>query len=446
MKLRDFSIAAIVLAVLLGVLYWSNHREQREDSSVRASPDAQVRILSLSQTEITRLAIHRKGQPQVDLSRNGSGTWQITAPQLLPADQEDISSVLSTLSSLNSERLLEEKASDLTPYGLGNPALELDVTLKDNKTEKLLIGDPTPSGNAYYVMLAGNPRLFTMASYNKSTLDKGVNDLRDKRLLTVDFDKVSQIELLNRQPDKKQDITFARDKDAWQILRPKPFRADTDQVEELIRSLRAAKMDVTATADDAKTAAAFKSASPFATARVTGASGTQELEVRKGKDDYFAKSSAVSGVYKVLGSVGTGLDKGLDDFRNKKVFDFGYQDPNKIEIHDGPKSYFFTRSGSDWWGPAGKKLDETSSQALVNRLRELSAAKFPDSGFSAPTLEITITSNDSKRIERVSIAKNGDAYIAKRENEPSLYELPSSAVLQLEESAANVKPSFAPKK
>jgi len=64
------------------------------------------------------------------------------------ADQEDISSVLSTLSSLNSERLLEEKALDLTPYGLGNPALELDVTLKDKKTEKLLIGDPTPSGNA----------------------------------------------------------------------------------------------------------------------------------------------------------------------------------------------------------------------------------------------------------------------------------------------------------
>jgi Domain of unknown function (DUF4340) len=205
-------------------------------------------------------------------------------------------------------------------------------------------------------------------------------------------------------------------------------------------------MDVTSASDDAKTATAFKSASPFAVARVTGASGTQELEVRKSKDDYYAKSSAVSGVYKVPSSVGTALDKGRDDFRNKKLFDFGYQDPDKIEIHDGPKSYFFTRSGSDWWAPDGKKLEDMSSRALVGNLRELSAGKFPDSGFSAPTLEIIVMSNEGKRIERVSIAKKGDAYVAKRENEPALYELSSSAVSQLEDSAANVKPSLPPKK
>src|SRR5271169_4251732 len=198
MKLRDLFIAAFVLAVLLGVLYLSNHRKQEEDSSVKASPDAPVKILSLNQKEITGLVIHRNGQPQVDLSRNGSGTWKITAPKSLPADQSDVSSLLSTLSSLNSDRLLEEKAPDLAAYGLANPSLEFDVALNGNKTEKLLIGDPTPTGNAYYVMLAGDPRLFTAASYNKSNLDKSVNDLRDKRLLTADFDRVSQIELMNQ--------------------------------------------------------------------------------------------------------------------------------------------------------------------------------------------------------------------------------------------------------
>ena len=27
-------------------------------------------------------------------------------------------------------------------------------------------------------------------------------------------------------------------------------------------------------------------------------------------------------------------------FRNKKLFDFGYDDPNKLELHDGAKAYF----------------------------------------------------------------------------------------------------------
>ena len=446
MKLRDLFIASCVLAVLLGVLYWSNHRKQGEDSSVKASPDAPVKILSLNQTEIIRLVIHRRGQPQVDLSRNGSGTWQITAPMPLPADQAEVAGLLSTLSSLNSDRLLDEKAPDLAPYGLANPSLEVDVALKGDKTEKLLIGDPTPTGNAYYVMLASDPRLFTAASYNKSNLDKSVNDLRDKRLLTADFDRVSQIELMNQKPGKQQDITFARNKDAWQIRKPKPYRVDTDQVDALIRSLKDAKMDTASASEGASNAATFKSAAPFAIAKITEASGTQKLEVRKRKDDYYAKSSVLSGIYKVSANSAVSLDKSLDNFRNRKLFDFGYQVPDKLEIHDGSKSYFLTRSGSDWWGLDGKKLDEASVQLLLSKIRELSAEKFTDSGFTTPMLEIAVTSNDSKRIEKVYIAKGKETYIARREREPALYELPVSSVVDLQKSAADVKPDSESKK
>ena len=38
---------------------------------------------------------------------------------------------------------------------------------------------------------------------------------------------------------------------------------------------------------------------PSSTARVTDPSGAQELQIRKSKDLYLAKSSAVEGIYKV---------------------------------------------------------------------------------------------------------------------------------------------------
>src|SRR5258708_10814285 len=98
--------------------------------------------------------------------------------------------------------------------------------------------------------------------------------------------------------------------------------------------------------DEKKAAAAFEAGTPFATVQVTDVSGTQELQVRKNKDDYYAKSSAVVGVSKISSWTGAGLDKGLDDFRNKKLFDFGFAEPEKIEIHNVSKSYFLTRSGS----------------------------------------------------------------------------------------------------
>ena len=35
------------------------------------------------------------------------------------------------------------------------------------------MGDNTPAGNAVYVALAGDPRVFTLANYSKTSLDKG---------------------------------------------------------------------------------------------------------------------------------------------------------------------------------------------------------------------------------------------------------------------------------
>jgi hypothetical protein len=446
MKLRDLTIATAVLAALMGALYWSNHHKAKDEEGVKASADVSPKILSLNQADIVAVRIDRQGQPELNLTRSQSGGWQITAPEPLPADQDSVSSMLATLSSLNSDRLLEEKAGDLAGYGLASPALSVDVTLKDNKTQKLLVGDQTPAGNSYYAMLAGDPRLFTLAGYNKTSLDKAANDLRDKRLLTEDFDKVSQIELLNQKPDKKQDITFAREKEAWQILKPKPYRADAFQVEDLIRALREAKFEASAE-QNAKQAAAFKSASPVATVKIFGATGTQELELRKEQEDYLAKSTVVSGIYKVPASLGASLDKTLDDFRNKKLFDFSYSEPNKIEIQEGNKSYFFTRSGSDWWGPDGKKVDPNNVEDLISKLREFSTDTFPDSGFAdQPEIEITVTSQDGKRVEKLSLVKSGGTYIAKRENEPTLYGLSSASVNDIEKAASDVKPATESKK
>jgi len=304
-----------------------------------------------------------------------------------------------------------------------------------------LLGDDTPAGTAVYAAIAGDVRVFALASYKKNSFDKSTNDLRDKRLLPFDADKVSSIELTA----KKQTIAFGRSKDEWQIVKPKPFRADRSQVEELLRALRDAKMDLSGSEDEKKAAATFGAGTTFATVRVTDVSGTQELQVRKNKDDYYAKSSAIVGVYRISSGTRTGLDKGLDDFRNKKLFDLGFAEPEKIDIHDGSKNYFLTRSGNDWWSN-GTKIDSGAASALVDKIRELSASRFAETGFAASALDVTVTSDGGKRVEKVMMAKNGDDFLAKRENEPALYELNASAITELQKSAADLKPAPSPTK
>jgi hypothetical protein len=439
MKSTGLLIAAALLAVLTGVLYWSNHHAA-DDAKTSATPAA-TKLVTVKDADVIKIEIDKKGAGQLALDKATDGKWEITAPQKLSADQDAVTGVISVVAGLNSERVVEDRAIDLEQYGLADPSVKIDLITKDGKSQKLLLGDDTPTGNGVYAAISGDPRVFTIASYAKSNLDKTASDLRDKRLLMANFDKVSQIDLTA----KKQTVEFGRSKESWQILKPRPLRADNFSVEDLVRRLKDAKMDLSASADadTKKTAAAFSSATPVATVKVTDATGTQSLDVRKNKTDYYAKSSAVDGVYKVANDLGTGLDKSLEDFRNKKLFDFGFDDVSAVDMHDGSKAISLVKGGPDWWSN-GKKMDGASVQVFIDKFRDLAATKFVDSGFTNATIQIKVTSNDGKRVENISIAKSGDNYIAMREGEPSLYQLDPKAVEDLQKSAAAVKPVAEP--
>jgi hypothetical protein len=89
-------------------------------------------------------------------------------------------------------------------------------------------------------------------------------------------------------------------------------------------------------------------------------------------------------------------------------------------------------------------------QNLIDKLRDLSATKFAEKGGGQPVFEATVTSNDGKRVEKVTIDKSLDQYFAQRQDEPSIYELDGKAVEDLQKAASDVKeqapPSPAPAK
>jgi uncharacterized protein DUF4340 len=433
MKPRGLLAAVIVLAVLGGVLYWSN-RKQKTDAAKPAT-DTTTKILSIPEDQIKEVTLKKTGAEPTVLQMGADGKWQLTGPKPQRADQDTAKSLISSLATLNADKVVEDKAADLSPYGLTAPTLDVTVLKKDGKSQDFLVGDDTPTGGGAYAKLAGDPHVYTIASYVKTGIDKTPNDLRDKRLLTFDQDKLTRVDL---QPAKGETIEFGKNnQNDWQILKPKPLRADGSQVEELIRKLKDAKMDATISDEDAKkAAAAYASGTKVAVASVTDASGAETLDVRKDKDkNYYAKSSAVDGIYKVTADLGDGLDKKVDDFRNKKLFDFGWTDPNKIEVGKAT----FEKSGDKWMSGA-KQMDAPSVQSVVDKLRDLASTKFPDSGGGMPVLDITVSSNSGKRVEKVSITKQGDTYFAKRENEPSIYQLDSKAVEDLQKAASEVKP------
>ena len=437
MRLGGLLTAAVVLAALAGGVYYSNKQKAAEAAKPPAS--SAPKILALNESEFTAIAVKKKGGATTELEKNAAGKWVMKSPEY-PADQDAVNQLATAAANISADRLVEDKDSDPKAYGFDQPSLSVDITTKGGKVSKLRLGDDTPTNSGSYAMLEGDLRVFTVASFVKSGLDKSYNDLRDKRLLNFDQDKLSRVELVT----PKQTLEFGRDKDQWQIVKPKPLRADSSAVSDLIRFAKDAKMDLSASDEDNKKAASlYASGNAVATLKFTDPSGTQQIEIRKNQNDYYGKSSVVVGVYKLPADVGTSASKSLDDFRTKKLFDFGFTDPSKIEIRDNGKFYGFQKGGEDWFSN-GKKMDNIAVLAALDKLRDFSASKFIDSGtLGSPVADISVTSGDSKRVEKVILAKQGNDYVAQRENEPSLYGVDAATVDALTKAAGDVKPAAA---
>lgn len=440
MKQSNLVVAAVILALLSGAVWWAKRHPQSTASTTPTTTTP--KLVDIPQAQVGEIDLKKKDGSAVDVKRQNN-KWAIISPETLPTDQDAVNGVASSLSPVTADNVVEDNAPDLSKYGLNNPSLTVTIHENNGKSDVISFGDDVPAGSLVYARVGNSNKVYAVSSSTKTSFDKGVNDLRDKRLLTFDQNQLTRIEVATA----KADVEFGKNnQNDWQIVKPKPYRADNFQVEELLRKLTDAKMDLSGTADDAKkTEAAFASGQPVGVAKATDAAGTQTLTVRKNKDDYYAKSSAVAGVYKVSSDLGKELEKPLDDFRNKKIFDFGFSDPTKIEVQQGTSDKTYVRSGSDW-KLNGQTMDSGSIQAFIDKLRDLASTKFVDSGFTTPEVSITVTSNDGKRVEKAEFAKVSDGYMARRGNEPSLYQLDAKAVNDMLDANKAVKPTVSSSK
>ena len=431
MKPKGLLVAVVLLAVLGGAIWYSNKKQAQKE---KAPSDTSPKIVSIPEDRFREIHLLKAGAEPIVLNRD-SGKWALTAPQPLPADPEASASLVSALSSVSADKTIDDNATDLASYGLANPALQAQVFEKGGKQVDLAIGDDTPTNSGAYAKVSGDRRVYTVDSYVKTSLDKTVNDLRDKRLLIFDSNRLTRVKLAGKGPA----IVFGKSAgNEWGIVEPRPLRADSGQVETLLGKLRDAKMDLGTAPEEA--AKKFAAAAVVALAVVTDSSGSQAIEVRKDKDNnYYARSSAVSGVYKVASDTGEGLNKGLDDFRNKKLFDFGFANPRMLEIkNDAAAAVTYTNTG-DKWTAGPKNIDNSSVQNLIDKLRDLTASKFVEQGGGQPVFEASVESKGSAKIEHVIVSKQGDKYSAQREGEPSIYELDARSVEDLEKAATDVK-------
>ena len=196
MKPKGLLVAVVLLAALGGAIWYSNKKQAQKE---KAPADASPKIVSIPEDRFREIRLQKAGAEPIVLSHD-SGKWALTAPQPLPADPDASASLVGALASVSADKTIDDNPTDLAGYGLASPALQAQVIEKDGKQVQLAIGDDTPTNSGAYAKVSGDRRVYTVASYVKTSLDKTVNDLRDKRLLVFESNRLTRVKLAGKGP------------------------------------------------------------------------------------------------------------------------------------------------------------------------------------------------------------------------------------------------------
>ena len=163
----------------------------------------------------------------------------MTEPIATEADQTEVVQPGHQHRVDGTDRVVEENATDLAPYGLTEPRIKVAFKAEGNVSGEVYIGDTTPiQGDIYAIKPGEHQRCSCCRRSSRRTFNKRPFDLRDKRVVKFDRDKVDSLEL-TRGGDT---IHLTRAGDTWVVDAPMKGRGDYAAVEGLLTRLSTAGM------------------------------------------------------------------------------------------------------------------------------------------------------------------------------------------------------------
>ncbi len=390
----------VVLAGLAGYIYFIDSERPAGDVEVKTKAFGEV-----ASDDIEEIAI-KSAEGETSRLRRTDGTWRLTEPVAVEADQSEISSITSSAASLEIQRVVDEQATDLKQYGLDPARIEMSFTAKGQPARRILLGEKTPTGTEVYAKLPDQPKVFLVSSFLESTFNKNTLALRDKTALKFDNAAVDGFEVVSGTTT----LQFAKKGSEWSIVKPIAARADLSAVEGAIARLGSVQMQGI-TAEQAGDLKQYGLDAP--TASMTVVSGSNRAALTLGKTEnavVFAKDATRPMVFTVAPTLHTDVIKPVGDFRRKDLFDFRAFTATRIELRRGTETLTFEKSTTKgaaakdgaaakedsvvWKNAAGKDVDAMKIDDLLTKVSNLRAQSFEDKAhpsLSSPVLTVVAT-------------------------------------------------------
>jgi hypothetical protein len=167
-----------------------------------------------------------------------SGVWKIKKPVDSPANDSEISSLLSSLESLRAEQFVDQPSTDPKQYGFDKPAAVVNLHLEKGLEQKIVFGKK--EGNSIYCRLEGTGTTATLSDSFSPIFGKKLEDWREKKLVTFNRFDAEDV----RIKSGSQEYFFRKGKeDKWNEERPAKGEIDAEKFQDLLEKLESAEIE-----------------------------------------------------------------------------------------------------------------------------------------------------------------------------------------------------------
>lgn len=230
-KKRNLIILIAVIVLLIGAIA-AVSLINTDKTEEKTEQDDNYKVLSIDQSDIASVKVE-SADNTVTVQNTEKG-WTVNDLNEGEIDGKKAETLVGSVSTIISKNRFE--AVDLGQYGLETPAITVTVTKKNGETDKVLIGDLSPTIGEYFMMLEGADNVYTLYSYKVDTLLKPVDYYKDFNRFKITVDDITEIktEGKNGYDIKIKDKIGENFSSVWEMTSPYVSGANDDYIDNKI--------------------------------------------------------------------------------------------------------------------------------------------------------------------------------------------------------------------
>jgi hypothetical protein len=143
MKIKPSTLALVLVALGLGgivLLVQQQPAPKSSEAGEQVVSEEEKPIFEFKEADIQAFTLQTQLRT-LKFERDKDGKWQMLEPEKITASDPSVAFLLDLVTTGKTQRTITAPVSDREQFGLHQPLATIDLTLKDQKTHKLVLGE-----------------------------------------------------------------------------------------------------------------------------------------------------------------------------------------------------------------------------------------------------------------------------------------------------------------